>query len=187
MGATFFSNSANDNFSIRAKKGCWKNKIYCQNKISSKNSFIFMRIEDEVTKSSIWNDKTKPKLWLYNLHYFDFLNSKSSNPQNLLLYSILESWISANTNKKEIAWDPYPTSLRVINWVKWISSGNEVSARVTQSLYEQIINLDSRLEYHILGNHLFENAKALCFAGLFFAGKRSDKWLSWYAISIAAN
>ncbi|WP_434143872.1 heparinase II/III domain-containing protein [Photobacterium leiognathi] len=37
--------------------------------------------------------------------------------------------------------------------------------------------MNKNIEYHILGNHLFENAKALIFAGCFFSGPESDKWL----------
>jgi uncharacterized heparinase superfamily protein len=33
------------------------------------------------------------------------------------------------------------------------------------------------LEYHLLGNHLFANAKALVFAGLFFKSAEADRWL----------
>jgi uncharacterized heparinase superfamily protein len=34
-----------------------------------------------------------------------------------------------------------------------------------------------RIEWHILGNHLFANAKALIFAGMSFSGKEADQWL----------
>jgi hypothetical protein len=34
-----------------------------------------------------------------------------------------------------------------------------------------------RLEFHLLGNHLLANAKALVFAGLYFQGKEADAWL----------
>jgi uncharacterized heparinase superfamily protein len=39
-----------------------------------------------------------------------------------------------------------------------------------QSLATQVKFLSRRLEYHLLGNHLFANGKALIFAGLFFQG-----------------
>ena len=38
--------------------------------------------------------------------------------------------------------------------------------------------LTRRLEWHILGNHLFVNAKALVFSGLFFEGPEAQKWLA---------
>jgi len=33
------------------------------------------------------------------------------------------------------------------------------------------------LEFHLLGNHLLANAKALVFAGCFFSGDEADGWL----------
>ena len=44
------------------------------------------------------------------------------------------------------------------------------------SLVIQTRFLSQNLEYHLLGNHLFKNAKALVFAGLFFKGKEADYW-----------
>ena len=41
----------------------------------------------------------------------------------------------------------------------------------------QVRFLRKRLEIHLLGNHLFANAKALVFAGLYFTGNEADEWL----------
>ncbi len=41
----------------------------------------------------------------------------------------------------------------------------------------QVEVLRQRLEYHLLGNHLFANAKALIFAGVYFSGERAQQWL----------
>ncbi|HAH0996560.1 TPA: heparinase, partial [Escherichia coli] len=46
-----------------------------------------------------------------------------------------------------------------------------------ESLYQQVNALEQQLEYHLLGNHLFSNAKALLFAGLFFDGERANFWI----------
>jgi hypothetical protein len=52
------------------------------------------------------------------------------------------------------------------------------SAECVHSLAVQARHLSRRLEYHLLGNHLFANAKALVFAGLFFQGDEADAWLA---------
>jgi uncharacterized heparinase superfamily protein len=44
------------------------------------------------------------------------------------------------------------------------------------SLAVQTRWLDERLEYHLLGNHLFANAKALLYAGLYFDGAEAERW-----------
>jgi hypothetical protein len=38
--------------------------------------------------------------------------------------------------------------------------------------------LAGQLEYHLLGNHLFADAKALIFLGAFFAGAEAEAWLT---------
>ncbi len=40
-----------------------------------------------------------------------------------------------------------------------------------------MLALSGLLEYHLLGNHLFANAKALVFLGAFFEGQEADTWL----------
>nr|WP_286206695.1 alginate lyase family protein [Thauera linaloolentis] len=50
-------------------------------------------------------------------------------------------------------------------------------AQCVQSLAVQARWLTKRLEIHLLGNHLFANAKALVFAGLFFQGEEAEAWL----------
>ncbi|NUL58768.1 hypothetical protein GJ612_24855, partial [Escherichia coli] len=37
--------------------------------------------------------------------------------------------------------------------------------------------LSQMLEFHLFGNHLFANAKALIFAGVFFSGKQAEYYL----------
>ena len=80
--------------------------------------------------------------------------------------------------------DPLPParavmlSLRIVNWIKWALAGNLLAANTIHSLALQARYLARRSEYHLLGNHLLANAKALVFAGLFFAGEEADAWLA---------
>jgi uncharacterized heparinase superfamily protein len=46
-----------------------------------------------------------------------------------------------------------------------------------RSLCVQVRYLRKRLEYHLLANHLLANAKALVFAGTYFAGAEAEGWL----------
>ena len=64
-----------------------------------------------------------------------------------------------------------------MNWNKFALSGNELSDAARDSLAIQARWLRKRLEWHLLGNHLFANAKALVFVGLFFCGEEADGWL----------
>ncbi|MEZ5757429.1 MAG: alginate lyase family protein [Emcibacteraceae bacterium] len=121
-----------------------------------------------------WNDHNIPKLWLYNLHYFDgLLNDETPNS---LKQTLINLWIEQNPPGKGNGWEPYPISLRIVNWIKWNLSGNKLYDQAIQSLAIQTRYLIGTLEFHLLGNHLFANAKALIFSGLFFEGKEADNW-----------
>lgn len=128
-----------------------------------------------------WADNSKialrSKLWRYNQHYFDDLNAMNASDRSEWHLSLLERWVTENKPGSGVGWDPYPTSLRIVNWVKWSYAGNLLPARCVQSLAMQVRFLMQRIEFHILGNHLFANAKALIFAGVFFSGEEAARWL----------
>ena len=75
-------------------------------------------------------------------------------------------------------WESYTVSLRIVNWVKWLLARNTPPEGMMQSLADQSGWLAQNLEYHILGNHLFANAKALIFTGSFFDGPQARGWLA---------
>ena len=98
---------------------------------------------------------------------------------------LMERWIDENPRGSFPGWDPYPTSLRIVNWVKWLNGSRVASfakataakehvERVECSLKEQADWLVNHIEYHLLANHLLANAKALVFAGKYFDRK------DWY-------
>lgn len=124
-----------------------------------------------------WRAADAPLLWQYNLHYFDDLNSRDANLREAMHAQVIDQWVEAHPRGARPAWDPYPISLRAVNWIKWCAEGHALSAGATASLASQIRWLTGRLEWHLLGNHLFANAKALLFAGCFFSGGEADRWL----------
>jgi len=117
------------------------------------------------------------KLWRYNQHYFDDLNAVNASERGEWHLALLQRWLTENESGAGVGWDPYPTSLRIVNWGKWQSAGNALPDACVQSLAVQARWLTQRIEWHILGNHLFANAKALIFSGLFFSGEEADQWL----------
>lgn len=113
-----------------------------------------------------WSASDQPMLWRYNLHYFDFLLQQSLRHETG--WQLINEWIAANPPLAEsIGWQPYPTSLRIVNWIKFLVRVGDAPASVAQSLALQTENLTRQIEYHLLGNHLFANAKALWLAGVF--------------------
>src|SRR5262249_2959052 len=91
--------------------------------------------------------------------------------------ALLARWIDENPPARGNGWEPYPTSLRIVNWIKWVLSGNNPGTAIHQSLALQVRWLRRRLEWHLLGNHLIANAKALIFGGLYCDGAEADAWL----------
>lgn len=124
-----------------------------------------------------WGENAPSQLWRYNLHYFDDLNAFDAGARHAWHVEAIARWIRDHPPGSGDAWAPYPTSLRVVNWIKWALGGAILEAPVVDSLAMQVRALRQRLEYHLLGNHLFANAKALVFAGLFFEGEAADRWL----------
>ncbi len=123
-----------------------------------------------------WRGPERNSLWRYNQHYFNDLNAIDSQLRKNWHSKILDDWLEKNPPGVGMAWDPYPTSLRLVNCVKWVMSGNKLSPEYLDSLATQTRWLSRRLETHILGNHLFTNAKALIFMGLFFDGNEARQW-----------
>ena len=123
-----------------------------------------------------WRGPERNSLWRYNQHYFNDLNAIDSQLRKSWHSKILYDWLEKNPPGVGMAWDPYPTSLRLVNCVKWVLSGNKLSPEYLDSLATQTRWLSRRLETHILGNHLFTNAKALIFMGLFFDGNEARQW-----------
>lgn len=141
-------------------------------------TFRFLNEERTLDPARPWRPVDAPLLWLYNLHYFDDLNAACSAERSSWHQALIESWISANPPASEPGWDSYPTSLRISNWIKWSLSGGRLAQRHVASLAQQVRWLEGRIEWHLLGNHLFANAKALIFAGCFFSGPEARRWLA---------
>ncbi|KKB08904.1 hypothetical protein VE26_02310 [Devosia chinhatensis] len=124
-----------------------------------------------------WDDASVPRLWRYNLHYFSDLTAIDNALRADWHQSLLRRWVAENAPGVGTGWEPYPTSLRIVNWIKWALTGHALDADVEASLAIQLDWLTRRLEHHLLGNHLFSNAKALVYGGLYFEGPDADRWL----------
>ena len=125
-----------------------------------------------------WDRPEVDRLWRYNLHYFDDLNAQGAAQRSGWQRDFLKRWLAQNPPPQGTAWEPYPVSLRSVNWIKWFLAGNPPQAEWLNSLALQLRWLRQRLEWHLLGNHLFANAKALVFAGLYFDGDEARGWLA---------
>ena len=143
----------------------WEKQVITPLTYFEGNSFKFLNIEHVFESQINWNFKKNKKLWLYNLNYFDFLNQENISKESglNLIYKFIES-----DSKIKDGLEPYPTSLRIINWIKFISKHRIKDKIIDKILANHVSLLNKNLEYHLLGNHLLENAFALLFGAYYF-------------------
>lgn len=165
------------NIGLQAHKYIWINAIPKSVAMLAPNQFNFLNHLGSLDHADDWNSQAQEKLWLYNLHYFDDLNALNNQQRQQWHYDLINKWILENPYAFGNGWEPYPNSLRIVNWIKWSLQGNTLDEVQLQSLALQAEHLSKTVEWHILANHLFANAKALIFAGLYFQTAESQKWL----------
>lgn len=145
--------------------------------------FVFLNEKRSIDLLKLdWDSKEKSKLWRYNLHYFDWLKDHNVSSSIEQQKKIINSWIDSCQPGKEDAWEPYPVSLRIVNWIKYFVRlerlGSDIPNYWLISLYSQCLWLNKNVEYHLKANHIFKNSVALIFAGCYFQGEKSRKWLT---------
>lgn len=146
----------------------WINFINNNRSFEGNNSFTFLNQNKSFGSTLDWNDNSFGKLWTYNLSYFDYLNQEDiTKEQGLILI------INFIENSKGLldAKEPYPTSLRIINWIKFLCRFNIENEKIDAHLSLDIQRLSKNLEYHLLANHLLENIFALLFGAYYFSNK----------------
>lgn len=161
----------------RSLRGAWTNPALRRPSLIGPERCRFLNEERDISAAAAWNDGMREKLWLYNLHYFDDLQARDCEKREEWQIALVERWMRENPPGTGIGWEPYPTSLRIVNWIKGTLRGMPLPHNAHHSLAVQARWLARRLEMHLLGNHLFANAKALVFAGLFFDGPEAARWL----------
>lgn len=139
-------------------------------------SFWFLNREKTFSAADIdWASKDMPKLWRYNLHYFDYLFDTARSPD--VKGRLISDWIAKNPMGFGDGWEPYTVSLRLVNWIKFFLRFDKTPQESwLLSLYGQALWLEGNLEQHILANHYLKNAVALFFAGMYFEGDDADRW-----------
>ncbi len=163
---------------LRAYAGTWQTSIAKKPSYIPPATMTLLNETHEISAQTIWNDPELALLWRYHLHYFDDLQATNAAEKITEHQTLIKRWIRENPPGIGCGWQSYPLSLRIVNWIKWLLTGNLATKAMRHSLSVQVCYLRRRLEYHLLGNHLLANAKALIFAGCYFQGKEADHWLN---------
>lgn len=134
-------------------------------------TFNFLSLEKPF---SGWNDTKQGMLWTYNLNYMDYILQRD------IRFEEAENWVKTfikDLPNNTVGTDAYPTALRGINWIKFISIHHSSINKDEKilwdySLYAQYLILIDKLEYHLLGNHLLEDAYSLFIGALYFRDEK---------------
>ena len=135
-----------------------------------------------------------PPLWEFQLQYQEYLlglcgtvwNERSRESGTCdercrsIVQKVVTSWLDRYEDRPDmVAWHPYCISRRIWVWMRLLAEGVPANAdrqRWITSLVMQIRWLERRLERDLGGNHLWENARAMAAAGIFFKGEEADRW-----------
>lgn len=128
-------------------------------------TFTFLNQSHTFKETIDWNYRKYGKLWAYNLNYFDYLHQSDITKEAGL--QLIKEFIDQIESNRE-GLEPYPISLRSINWINFLSVYKIKDKEIDSSLYAQYQILMDNLEYHLLGNHLLENGFSLLFGAYYF-------------------
>jgi uncharacterized heparinase superfamily protein len=147
--------------------------------------FAFLGHEERLDAVD-WTSRRVSHLWSYNLHYFDYavdlawafrLTGDAAYARRF--EALAGGWIAATAGGRGDGWEPYPVSLRIVNWtyarLLFGDALGAFAAELDASLARQIGFLEQRLEWHVLANHLQKNLHALAVGSLLFAGAESER------------
>lgn len=150
----------------------------------ARGRFCFLGKAVDLGEGPDWTARDLPRLWQYNLQYFDWLWSllpAEGSDWNAARRLTLD-WIERHPPKKTACgWEPYPTSLRLINWCllygcrhrRRLAADDAFREALLRSVSMQAAWLEKNLETHIQANHLLENLAALtCVAAVFEGPER---------------
>ena len=127
------------------------------------NDFSFLNLGITFQDKINWNESKYGKLWTYNLNYFEFLQLPNFSEKEGLC--LIRDYNNANIKD---GLEPYPISLRSINWIKFLVKHQITDTKINQFLYRQLWKLANHIEYHVQGNHLLENGFGLLFGAYYF-------------------
>lgn len=133
--------------------------------------FTFLNLTQNFYSQVNWSFQGFGKLWNYNLQYMDWLKQSSLevDVKNALAINLYK-----NLWNGSLVLEPYPASLRIMNAIRYISVIESADQSLVTFIKSEANFLINRLEYHLLANHLLENAFAIYMAGSFF---NEGKWI----------
>lgn len=144
--------------------------------------FCFLN-EKRSFKELDWLSEGSSHLWVFHLHYMEYLEEVSDE----LFVRLVDDWIEKNPAYQErywlSSWNAFVISIRVVVWLQQYllretALEEAFKQRLLASVVQQLRFLKDNLELDLCGNHLLKDLKALIWAGRFFAGAEAESWLA---------
>lgn len=146
-----------------------------------------------------WQQRpTADPLWAYQLHGWEWAwSALTETDQHPTVEALIYDWIAqhpiGNDSDRNIAWEPYPTSRRLVVWsAAWAVLGKPKA--LAAAILQQAAFLSHHLERDLENNHLIANAKALTWVGLLLEDlPGAGQWrttglnLLWKALPVQVN
>ena len=156
----------------------------------SAGCFSFLGRSVSFQKYPDWSAAGFSRLWQYNLHYFDWLWSllPETKADWESAKRLTQNWIDQHpVGKGACGWEPYPTSLRLINWCLLfgvrhrprLEYDDGFCQQLLQSIGRQVGWLEKNLETHIHANHLLENLCAITCVTSVLEGYDRERLSNW--------
>lgn len=140
-----------------------------------------------------WDASEAPLLWRYHLHYHDWLWWLPTSDMEKIKQAV-SHWIEGHRGStKAVGWQPYPLSLRLINWSLLLLEHHRESLQADGEFWQRLRNsyedqwrwLECHVEWHLGANHLLENLAALQLGMFYFEppaswqarARQIEKWL----------
>ena len=136
-------------------------------------TFSFLNLSITFPGKIDWNYDAYGKLWNYNLQYLDYINQENISEETRICW-VRDLYSSLNSGNLKL--EPYPVSLRIMNLIRFFSMDESRIAKykdVLEDLHSELTYLNENYEYHLLGNHILENAFAMLMGGYFF---KNNEW-----------
>ncbi|NKQ37596.1 MAG: hypothetical protein HF973_18525 [Chloroflexi bacterium] len=131
-------------------------------------------------------------LWSFQLHGWEWAWPKLIDPEaHTAVLNLWQDWLAQVPFGQTLAWEPYPTSRRLVVWAAACHLLPVGKALVT-AVARHAAYLTHHLERDLDNNHLIANAKALAWAGLLLphlpqAAVWGEMGLAWLWRSLQAQ
>ena len=105
----------------------WQHIELYNKKINPNLEACFLNYKKTLDFPFDWDNEKPSKLWTYNLHYFEDLLAENASQNVRFHQDLLSLWIDQNPVGEGNGWEPYPTSMRIVNILKARLGGFELN------------------------------------------------------------